>query len=334
MRRDGPSFHICLDDFVVQVHVIGYRTQGESIVILFKEGGRTLYSIVIDSYCIGEEPDVINKTKELLDNNEVKKLSMLIMTHPHEDHILGMEGLVTSYCDKNTRFYYPSHSFDIEDGIVQLKETEKDVLRLVREKNKIVNTFSNPIGVPAGGDTTLSTVYLYDDDDAEEKRPVPIEIVALTPINSVNDAKRSNKHLDPNDLSISIVINILEYYLFFGADTTNAHISKLSGNTMAAVKFVKIPHHASDTADRLLSYFSQGQLDYACSTSFYVGQSNLPKRDVLNLYANVSQRLDIVGCPKEDEREGCIGEICYKFKLGRTEMLSEVSSNGITEQIK
>ena len=334
MKRGGPGFHINYDEFCLQVHVLGYRTQGESIVIFFKEGERTFYTIVIDSFCIGENPNIISRTEELLVDNGVGKISMLIMTHPHEDHILGMDALVEKYSDNNTLFYYPSRSFDVDMGVVQVTEREKDVLRMVREKNKITRTFSNPVAIPAEGDVTLRTVNLYDNDDYDEERPYPIEIVALTPVASINDAKSANKNLNLNDLSISIIINIQEYYLFFGADTTNAHIAKLNKDTMSAVRFVKIPHHASDTSDKLLDYFYKNQLDFACSTSFHVGNSILPKKEVLDLYKDASLRVDVIGCPTNDTREGIWGEVGYMFKPGSRSMLSEVKTEGVTEQVK
>ena len=252
------------------------------------------------------------------------------MSHPHEDHIMGMDKLVTDYCDGTTRFYYPFHSFDIDEGSVQLTDEEKRILRIVRKKKDDQKTFSNPVGVPAGAHIMLDTVRICDNDGSEER----IEIVALTPLVSVNEAKRENKALDVNDLSISLLINMQEYYLFFGADTTNAHIAHLDSETMSAVRFVKIPHHASDTADKLIDFFGENQLDYACSTSFYIGQSHLPKMEILDAYSNVAKRVDVIGSTSDDNRPGGYGDICYQFRLGRREVISTVRVEGLTNQVK
>lgn len=330
----GPAFHIDYNNLVIQVYVVGYRVQGESIIILFKEGDIVFYSIVIDSFFIEEETARINRTIDILDSNGVDKVSMLFMTHPHKDHILGMDELVNTYIDGRAKFYYPTHAFDIEKGNVVLTEEEKMVLDILRQNKDFHNSTSNQVGVPEGGYVTLETIKIFDNDDSEEKRPIPIEIVALTPVVSVNDWKRSNKRLDPNDLSISLLINIQDYYLFFGADTTNAHISHFDNDTMSAVRFVKIPHHASDTSDKLVDYLATEQLDYACSTSFYVGQSSLPKDEVIELYLKASKRVDIIGCSSDDARPGVYGDICYTFRPGRREMLSSVMTEGLTNQAK
>jgi len=329
MKQSGPEFHIDYQEFVLEVHVIGYRTKGESIVVLLKEGIHTFYSIVIDSFCKRKNKKSLNRTSDVLTSNGVKTLQMVIMTHPHDDHIRGMVDILEHFCDKNTMFYSPAHSFDIERQMVQLTKKEKDILKCVRTINEKNKTFSNEVGVSFEGYYSLKKVYLYDNDDPYMHYPVTVEINAISPITSLNDAKSSNIVLDPNDLSISIIICICDYYLLFGADTTDEQIRYFDSETMSAVKFVKIPHHASNTSEHLLRYLAPGQLDYACSTSFHVGKSHLPLRTVLDHYSKVSRRVDYLGCKSNHKRKGYFGEICYQFRLGPTNMISNVQSIGI-----
>ena len=177
----------------------------------------------------------------------------------------------------------------------------------------------------------MPSIFLYDNDDPDENNPMEIEINAITPVGSVNEDKVNNIRLDPNDLSISVIICVNDYYLLFGADTTNDHIVHLDQETLSEVKFVKIPHHGSDTSDRLSSFFSKNQLDYACSTTYHTGNSNLPLDKVLKMYADVSKRVDVVGCPSKDSRKGLYGEMIYQFKFGSTKMLTNVQSSGVTK---
>lgn len=334
MKHSGAGFHIDCQDFILEVHVIGYRTKGESIVVLFKEGTRTFYSMVIDNYRKKYASKITNRTAEILANNGVSKLSLLVMTHPHQDHILDMDVLIDNFCDDAvSHFCYPVRSFDIDSGNVLVRECEKKILRKVRTKNIVKKSFSNPITVFEGKYTPLPSVLLYDNDDPNELNPIEVEINALTPVGSVNEANVCYKTLDPNDLSISIIICIKGYYLLFGADTTNDHIEHLDPETMTGVKFVKIPHHGSDTASRLVRYFSPNQLDYACSTTFNVGNSHLPYDTVLNMYSNVSKRVDVLGCTSRDKRKGLYGEMTYLFRLGPNQMLTEVMSDGVTRMV-
>lgn len=332
MRQYGPEFHIDFQDFVLEIYIIGYRTKGESIVVLFKEQEKVFYSFVIDSY-YKKYKRITNRTISILTGNGVKIIPLLIMSHPHEDHIKGIEGLIGTYCDENSQFYYPARSFDIETGEVKLTPKEKKILKLVRENNKNKKTFSNAVGVTAGGYNMLRTVYLYDINDYNKEYPLPIEIVAITPITSVNDAKAVNSKLDPNDLSISIVVNINDYYLLLGSDITNSHIDKLDRELLSGVKFVKIPHHGSSTADKLTKFFLPQQLDYACCTNYNVGSSHLPLESILKEYKIISQRVDVVGCSSKDRRQGLYGELCYRLSLGATGMNTSVSSIGVTAQV-
>ena len=313
--------------------MIGYRTKGESIVVLLKEGKHTFYSMVIDSYRKKYASKITNRTAEVLVENGVKRLSLLVMTHPHQDHILDMDVLIDEFCDDESKFCSPSRSFDIDSGTVLVRECEKKILKKVRLKNIVKKSFSNQVVVIEGGYTHITSVFLYDNDDPGEREPLEIEINALTPLGPVNDANVCYKSLDPNDLSIALIICINDYYLFFGADTTNDHIEHLDPETMTYVKFVKIPHHGSDTADRLAGYFMSNQLDYACSTTFNVGNSRLPYETVLNQYADVSKRLDVIGCASKDKRKGLYGEMTYQFKLGPTQMLTQVDSKGVTRTV-
>lgn len=331
MKHRGDKFHIDYQDFILEVHVIGYRTKGESIIILFKERTRTFYSMVIDNYRKKYASKITNRTAEILNDNGVKQLSLLVMSHPHQDHILDMDVLIDEYCNDDSKFFSPARSFDINSGIVQLKESEKKILRKVRKKNVVKRSFLNPVVVIEGKYNPMPSIFLYDNDDPDENNPMEIEINAITPVGSVNEDKVNNIRLDPNDLSISVIICVNDYYLLFGADTTNDHIVHLDQETLSEVKFVKIPHHGSDTSDRLSSFFSKNQLDYACSTTYHTGNSNLPLDKVLKMYADVSKRVDVVGCPSKDSRKGLYGEMIYQFKFGSTKMLTNVQSSGVTK---
>ena len=333
MRQSGPKFHIDYHDFTLEVHVIGYRTKGESIVVLFKEGQRTFYSMVIDCYGKKKGRATINKTTDILVRNGVTSLPMIIMTHPHEDHINGIKSLIDKFCDDKTMFYSSTHSFDINNQTVKLTKQEVKLLRLVRAINEKKKTFSNVIGVSSEGHVSLRNIYLYDNIDCDEQNPIIIEVNALTPITSINDAKRINKDLDPNDLSIAIILCICDYYFLFGADMTDDHIDYLDSETMSAVRFLKIPHHASDTSSHLVHFFLRDQLDYACSTSYHIGRSHLPLKTILQQYSAVSKRVDVLGCKSDDKRKGAFGEICYQFTLGPYDMLSQVQYEGVVRRV-
>ena len=87
-------------------------------------------------------------------------------------------------------------------------------------------------------------------------------------------------------------------------------------------------------ADKLLDFFADDQLDFACSTSFYVGSSNLPDDNIINLYKKVTKRLDVIGCSADDSRYGVFGDVCYRFKPGSRNVHADVGSFGVAVQVK
>ncbi len=338
MKCSGKDYSVDLHKCIIEVHVIGYRTKGESIVVLFKEEltkeePRTFYCLVIDSYRKKYARKITNRTIDILIDNGVKRLPLLIMTHPHQDHIVDLDVLIEKYCDDNSKFCFPSHPIDIENGKVAIKDSERRIIRKVRKINTAKKPVLNQISVVKGEYTPIQNVNLYDNDDPDKKRPFRIEINALTPVGGVNETKVENDFFDLNDLSVTVIININGYSLLFGADTTNDHINHFDNETMSEVKFVKIPHHGSDTSDRLVGFFAPNQLDFACSTTYYTGASKLPLKNVLDLYYNASNRVDVIGCPSKDNRKGLFGEMIYKFKLGSAQIFTEIQTNGITRMI-
>ena len=90
-------------DVYIDIYVIGYSHQGESILFVLyanKPEYKVVYSMVIDCY-----EENINITKELLDEILISKktLDMLVWTHPHDDHTKGLEQLIDNYCSKDTK---------------------------------------------------------------------------------------------------------------------------------------------------------------------------------------------------------------------------------------
>lgn len=102
-------------DLIVKVLDIG---QGDAILI--RSGQKV---VLVDSGDISTK----YKLKELLEKNDVQKIDLLIATHPHSDHIGGMDVVLKNFkVDKI-----------IDSGQVHTSKTFSDYLKQV-EKKKIV----------------------------------------------------------------------------------------------------------------------------------------------------------------------------------------------------
>lgn len=73
-----------------EVYLIGYNSQGESILFFLRTDEGVIYSGVVDCYTYKS----INKTIDLLKKENIEKIDFLCWTHPHDDHSLGIDKLL------------------------------------------------------------------------------------------------------------------------------------------------------------------------------------------------------------------------------------------------
>ena len=92
-----------LKDLFIKIYLIGFEMQGESCIFLIysKEPRRKLiYSIVMDCYKDSE----INEVEEICKSElGQEKLDMLVWSHPHDDHTVGLDEIIKKYCGEQTK---------------------------------------------------------------------------------------------------------------------------------------------------------------------------------------------------------------------------------------
>lgn len=85
--------------------------------------------IMIDAGGNSSATDLVNNLK----SQGIKKIDYLIATHPHEDHIGGMDNIIENF-DIGT-FYMPK----VDDSQIPTTKTYEDVLTAVKNKNLKIN---------------------------------------------------------------------------------------------------------------------------------------------------------------------------------------------------
>lgn len=280
-NRIDDTFHI--SGLKVCISVIGYGNIGESIVVFMKDGDKIFYSMVIDSYQLkSKNRPILNKTIDILKQNHVERLDMLCWTHPHRDHSRGMSKLISDFCDSETLFIYPPFVTGAASDNLELKNDEAQMVKAILDANRTKALKANQVGVVSGHYTPVDEFILtdyYSDDQLND-----IRLFAVTPDSTelLKQVGTSTKR-NPNDLSVSIILQVDSYGFLFGADTTNKHIDTCNKNVFKKCRFVKIPHHASPTADHLVSHLPSN-IDAACTTLYNVGNSHLPDDKVIRQY--------------------------------------------------
>lgn len=303
-----------LNNLRVKIFIIGYKKQGESIVVLFidnKNRERPVkYSIVIDCYKYKKK----NITDEILRHYSVKTLSMLCWTHPHLDHSQDIDALIKKYCKDSTQILLPEHFYNRPEDIItinnkKLQEAVDKVFNLNRLKREAVSLVS----AAAGGYSEVKSINFSGIDG-----DFPVSINIVTPISSIlaDYAKNGCRNINKNELSISIIININEYYLYFGGDAINVHIDKINPSYLEKCRFVKIPHHSSNTSNQLLNYLPR-KIDTACTTIF--STHNLPNTNILNTYCSIGD-VFATGEKSNIKNKYEYGIIEYEYDFSKTEI--------------
>lgn len=327
-RSSTDSFDVTR--FKVKVIVIGYGLYGESTLVLLMDNNTVFYAIVIDSYHYKNEKikdgPFINKTMDLLLKYEVKRLDVLCWTHPHDDHSKGISRLIKSYCDTDTKILFPMYLQDNEIDIAKYGNASKQNLESILRVNREHNGQATPIGVADNGDNNVdefNVIDLYSSDIV-----ATVKIDALTPISSMlTEYVNNGKTNDPNELSISLVVDINGYGLYFGGDTTNKHINHSKKLVLRRCRFVKIPHHSSKTANDLVNYLPQ-TLDGVCTTVFRWGKSKLPNKDVVAKYKPFGS--DVYSTNKDWRDDIAFGIIEYDYDFAGGIPGVEAKSDGVS----
>lgn len=86
-----------------EINLIGYKNKGESIVFFLRTDGKAVYAGLVDCF----EYESQNMAIELLKNEQLPFFDFVCWTHPHDDHTVGLDKIITEFCDKNTLFWIP-----------------------------------------------------------------------------------------------------------------------------------------------------------------------------------------------------------------------------------
>lgn len=327
-RNPDDSFDVY--NFHIKIFVIGYGCYGESTLILMMDGDVVFYSMIVDSYHYKnnkiKDGPFINKAIDLLRDYHVERIDVLCWTHPHEDHSKGIPTIIKKFCDGDTKVMYPIYLQNNQADIVMYGTTSKQNIDYILEKNKEHKIRATPIGVADKGENNIDEFNLRDYYSSDITASIRID--ALTPISSVlTEFVNTTMCSDPNELSISLVVEVNGYGMYFGGDTKSKHINLSKTLKVSRCRFVKIPHHTSPTAADLTNYLPH-ELDALCTTVFKWGKTKLPDQNMIDRYRNFN--VDIYSTNKDLGSCHQYGIIEYDgdFSQGIPMFTSSCSGNG------
>ena len=111
---------------------------------------------------------------------------------------------------------------------------------------------------------------------------------------------------------------------YFGGDVENDAINKIDKYRLANLSYIKIPHHGSNTSNKLPAIIeelkSESEDDNSMNvtsvvTGYNIGKSALPQEDVLSMYDNICNVIVKTDSITRQYHYG-IHAICYAIMAG------------------
>lgn len=271
------------DSLCIETYIIGYKSQGESILFFILVDGVVCFSGVVDCYCVGD----INITELKLREKGISTLNFLCWTHPDLDHSKGMDRLVENYTDKNTKIWIPEN-VDISKATCGGKL--KDFFEMLR--NGVCEDRYTVYSVSDNKNLMYYESYCFK----KGVETFPLKIKSYAPNSSVVRLLNYEKNFTSNLYSVFLEISLKDTNILLTGDTMDETIKQIPKRYLNKhIHILKIPHHGSESSCELYRALEQQKIDVSCATVYRLGKTSLPKDKVLKEYKKRSECLYCTG---------------------------------------
>lgn len=311
MRRKNV---ILKDKLSIELYLIGYKNIGESIVFIVYCDNIIIYSGVVDSY----EQD-INKTVDILERKNIKKLDFICWTHPDEDHSIGIDTLLNNYTSENTTVFIPESINGEEYDYNHRVKCTFDILDEVLKSRK-----SNTFKVKSASDYKVLEMFSFDRGALGKEE---FKIVSIAPNSTILRKNNFNTTFKKNDYSIGLLITLGKFTMLLSGDIENRTIENMEYYYIPEIiDYIKTPHHTSDTSDKLLNYINDNSCQIACTTVYKKGKINLPNKSIIDLYRSKAKNFYCAGDKSKDSVSE-YGAITMKCDILKKEISINLEGN-------
>ncbi|WP_440946942.1 hypothetical protein ACSAZL_01200 [Methanosarcina sp. T3] len=301
------------DSLNLDVYIIGYRNQGESIILIIKSDENISFACIIDCF----EYKRINKTMDILDSLKANHLDMVCWTHPDMDHSLGIDKILSKYANNNTTVWIPETLGDRDTYAYnrRVKETFDTI------NQNLISRDHSSFHAKSASDSKNLTKLWYE--YVKERKTYEFEVISVSPCSELIRRNRiCQKVLQKNDYSIALYVRFGSLELFFGGDIENNNIDELVNVSPfffpKTFNLLKIPHHTSIYSDHMLDLLdTSNKTILACSTVFRKNKNKLPDKKLIERYKKYSHKFLCTGETTGKTEECNYGYIQVTYDLLR-----------------
>lgn len=275
-------------DVRLHLYVIGYPSQGESIIMIFSEGEKILKSIVTDCYS-DANCDCIYR---ILNSYNNPKIDWFIWTHPHEDHSKGIPNLLDNFDQgHNGHIFIPSNLHSIHKNFENLLCADaKDALTYLKtnycpKANIGPRRHRNYHTVQFDPDCFEPVCYRFFIQDSSSEIPVCLSVLGPDNIASLHNSDGTIQ-LKENALSVVYTLDVNRLVLFMAGDITNRGAEVIPDEYFQNFHFLKIPHHGSNEPKAFYNRMILNEEKESIGvTTRFLGQQ-LPRPEAMEIYTS------------------------------------------------
>ncbi|PKL80295.1 MAG: hypothetical protein CVV25_04650 [Ignavibacteriae bacterium HGW-Ignavibacteriae-4] len=277
--------NIFVDDIkkiTLEVYTIGYTEKGESQVVLLYDNvnSKCILSFVIDCYSANNA----NLTHDILIQKNITNLNYFIWTHTDEDHSMGINYIIDTFCNKETQFYLPEGVAGNENDFIDYNLEVKECFDKINAFNQGGNYNVHTLTCCVEGHTQILRKIIVE---SKTSTKFVFEIIGIAPISALVRRKWADGNVKKkNDLSIATIFKVGELSLLFSGDIENQTIHRIPDFYFEGLSYIKTPHHTSKSSTKLIDkiekIYDNKIIPCAVSTTFK--KHKLPDIDLIERY--------------------------------------------------
>lgn len=249
------------ENAITNIYLIGYKNQGESIVVEIKDKNiNPAICGIIDCFKYQQ----LNWTLKLLRKEKINSIQFLFWSHPDEDHSRGLDDILEKY-QNNIKYIGISEGLSLNEIFNSIPRNTKNrnlYMKKIFDNIKIFTDQENPNFIRCNADTREFKIPFLMNN-----KKVNFTIKPFAPLSSIcnnenikvfdNIINKGTHSIIKNRISSGLLICIGDRKLCLTGDIINESLGSKTYqlklmNMFKDIDIVKIPHHGSKSSSNFI----------------------------------------------------------------------------------